>query len=106
MAKRFHISIAVEDYEAAVADYTKRLGGAPDMVLPGRYARWRTELLNFTISCKPGQEAGMVRHIGFEDSAEPGLREETDAAGILWEYFSEEAQASEIRARFPGAGKP
>ena len=97
--KRFHISISVSDYDAAVADYSRRLGCAPEMEKPGRYALWRTALLNFTISCKEGQTGGVVRHIGFEDSAEGGVREERDAAGIVWEYFNADAQAQEVQQR-------
>lgn len=98
--KRFHLSIAVPDYEAAVADYSARLGCEPEACVPGRYALWRTELLNFTISCKPGQAPG-VRHVGFEDAAEGGMREEVDAAGLVWEYFNAEAQREETLLKMP-----
>lgn len=103
--KRFHISIAVSDFAASIADYSQRLGCNPSVVKDGRYALWRTELLNFTISCKPGQVAGVVRHIGFEDENEPTFREEHDANGIMWEYFSKEGQAREINEKFPDAKK-
>lgn len=101
--KRFHLSIAVVDYAASVTDYSRRLGVAPCVTKEGRYALWRTELLNFSISCKPGQIPGTVRHVGFEDDAESGFREEKDANGITWEYFSREAQAREIEEKFPDA---
>jgi catechol 2,3-dioxygenase-like lactoylglutathione lyase family enzyme len=101
--KRFHISIAVPDYAAAVTDYSKRLGASPCVSLEGRYALWRTDLLNFSISCKVGQPAGVVRHIGFEDDAIQGFREETDSAGIVWEYFTKETQMEEIHEKFPKA---
>lgn len=100
---RFHISIAVTDFAASVADYSKRLGATPSIVSEGRYALWRTELLNFTISCKPGQAGGVVRHIGFEDEAEKTFREEKDANGITWEYFSKQTQEKEIEEKFSGA---
>ena len=57
------------------------------------------------VVCKPGQKAGMVRHIGFEDDAEKKFREEKDANGITWEYFSKEAQRKEIEEKFPNAVK-
>lgn len=101
MSRRFHLSIAVVDYEAAVADYSQRLGCPPCAEQPGRYALWRTELLNFTISCQPGNVAGVVRHVGFEDSAENDAREERDHAGLVWEYFTAEAQEKQVRERFP-----
>lgn len=99
--KRFHISIAVTDFKAALAEYTKRLGCPPCATVEGRYAQWRTDLLNFTISCKEGQSVGIVRHIGFEDENETGFREETDTCGIVWEYFSYEKQMEEVKQKFP-----
>ncbi len=97
---RFHISIAVSDFSASVADYSKRLGCTPSVSVEGRYALWRTELLNFTISCKEGQASGVVRHIGFEDAAEKTFREEKDANGITWEYFSADSQMQEVKEKF------
>lgn len=96
MTRRFHISVSVTDYDGSVRDYTERLGSVPVTSVKNRYALWRTDLLNFSISCKPGQSAGIVRHIGFEDSAEQTFREEQDINGITWEYFNEAAQQSEI----------
>jgi hypothetical protein len=103
--KRFHISIAVDDFAASLADYSQRLNCAPCVVQDGRYALWRNGLLNFSISCKPGQQGGAVRHIGFEDDAEAGFREEKDVNGITWEYFTGEAQQQEIAEKFPAAKK-
>ena len=68
MSKKFHISISTTDFDASVRDYSARLESVPDVVVPNRYARWRTDLLNFSISCKPAQPGGIIRHIGFEDS--------------------------------------
>jgi hypothetical protein len=99
--KRFHISVSTTDFDASMRDYSARLGAKPDMTVAGRYARWRTELLNFTISCKPGQPGGLVRHIGFEDDGEAALREEQDVNGITWEYFSEPVQQEEIKRLIP-----
>lgn len=101
--KRFHISIAVSDFAAALADYSQRLQAVPCVVSAGRYAQWQTECLNFTISCKPGQKAGQVRHIGFEDDTAAGMREELDTAGLTWEYFHPDAQMEEVRRKFPDA---
>ena len=94
--KRFHISISVTNFAEAVADYSSRLASPPCVIRDGRYALWRTDIVNFSISCKPGQPAGHVRHIGFEDDNETMFREETDCVGITWEYFSKELQAKEI----------
>ena len=64
--KRFHIALAVRDLSASIADYSLRLGQAPQAVVPGKYAMWRTELLNFSINEMP-ERAGELRHVGFED---------------------------------------
>jgi len=104
--KRFHISLSVGDFAASLADYNHRLGCAPYALLDGRYALWKTDILNFSISCKPGETAGTVRHIGFEDDSLSGATEEKDAAGIIWEYFSPQAQDDEIKTKFPTAKVP
>ena len=98
--KRFHLSIAVADFAASVADYSKRLGAAPCAVKEGRYALWRTDILNFSISCKPDEVPGRVRHLGFEDSSATGFAEETDVNGLVWETFTTEAQEQEILGKF------
>ena len=100
--KRFHISIAVSDFSASVTDYSKRLGCKPTVLVEGRYALWKTDILNFTISFREGQQTSMVRHIGFEDDGEKTFREERDANGITWEYFSAETQMQEVKEKFPG----
>ena len=94
--KRFHISVSVENFDAAITDYTARLGVTPCVVKPNRYALWRTDILNFSISRKPNQPAGIIRHVGFENDNETHFREETDSAGIVWEYFSYAQQQKEI----------
>lgn len=101
--KRFHISIAVADFAASVADYSARLSCNPCVVEDGRYALWRTDILNFTISCKQGQQSGVIRHIGFENDAATGICEEQDVNGIVWETFSRDAQAKETAEKFPNA---
>lgn len=101
--KRFHISIATDNYAASVADYSKRLGNPPCVTQEGRYALWRTDILNLSISCKPGQINGSVRHVGFEDDTAKGFSEATDCNGITWETFSREGQLEEIKEKFPEA---
>jgi len=94
---RFHISVSTTDFGTSVRDYTARLQTKPDVMIAGRYARWRTDLLNFTVSCKPDQPGGIIRHIGFEDADASVFREEQDANGIVWEYFTESQQQEEIK---------
>lgn len=93
--KRFHIALAVRRLEDSIADYTRRLGQAPQAVVPGKYAMWRTELLNFSINEMPDR-AGQLRHIGFEDDGVVGYTSSTDVNGLLWESFSPSDQDDRI----------
>ena len=85
--KRFHISLAVRDLQASIADYSTRLGQQPNAVVAGKYAMWRTDLLNFSINEMPDR-AGDLRHVGFEDDAVQGFSRTVDVNGIEWELFS------------------
>lgn len=96
--KRFHIALAVADLEASISDYSVRLGQSPSAVVPGQYAMWRTELLNFSINQKPDM-AGQLRHVGFEDDAAQGYSSSIDVNGLMWELFP----AAEQDARIVGA---
>jgi hypothetical protein len=89
--KRFHISLAVKSLDASIADYSARLGQPPNAVVTGKYAMWRTDLLNFSINQNP-ERAGQLRHLGFEDEAADGFSSTFDADGIEWECFSPKAQ--------------
>jgi catechol 2,3-dioxygenase-like lactoylglutathione lyase family enzyme len=92
--KRFHIALAVADLDASIADYSARLGQSPQAVVPGTYAMWRTEQLNFSINRQP-EHAGQLRHVGFEDDEAHGFTGAADVNGIAWENFS--ALAQELR---------
>ena len=102
--RRFHIAIGVTDIEKSVADYAERLGAPPVVVVPGEYALWRTEQLNFSIRKVESEEAGKVRHLGWESADAPGFTVDTDCNGIFWENFSAEQQAKEIQEIWPDAG--
>ncbi|AJC19454.1 hypothetical protein [Pandoraea pulmonicola] len=93
--KRFHIALAVRDLDESIADYSARLGQPPSAIVPGAYAMWRTDLLNFSINQSPGR-AGELRHVGFEDDETPGYASSTDCNGLLWEAFSTEEQDRRI----------
>lgn len=93
--KRFHIALIVANLDAAIADYSKRLGQHPQAVVADTYAMWRTNLLNFSISQDPAR-AGQVRNIGFEDDAVEGFHKDTDANGFSWERFSALTQDLEV----------
>ncbi|WP_019937443.1 hypothetical protein [Bordetella sp. FB-8] len=93
--KRFHIALAVANLEASISDYSARLGQAPSAVVPGQYAMWRTDLLNFSINEMPGK-AGQLRHVGFEDDSVPGYSSSIDVNGLMWELFSAAQQDARI----------
>jgi hypothetical protein len=93
--KRFHIAIAVRDLQTSIADYSKRLGQGPNAVVAGKYAMWRTDLLNFSINEMP-ERAGQLRHVGFEDDSAAEYSSSSDVNGILWEHFSATEQDERI----------
>ena len=100
--KRFHVALAVRDFGEALGEYTTRLGSEPCCTVDGRYALWRTDHVNLSISVDP-ERAGALRHVGFEDPSAPRMAMETDPNGFLWERFSEAQQDEEIRNRWPDA---
>jgi len=93
--KRFHIALAVASLEASIDDYSARLGQPPTAVVPGRYAMWRTDLLNFSINEMP-HKSGQLRHVGFEDDSVEGYSSSKDVNGIEWELFSPADQDAKI----------
>ena len=46
--------------ESSADDYSQRLGCRPDLLIPGKYALWRTDAVNLSIR-KVGHEEGGVR---------------------------------------------
>lgn len=93
--KRFHIALAVANLDESIADYSGRLGQPPSAVVPGQYAMWRTDLLNFSINEKP-EKAGQLRHVGFEDDSAEGYSSSVDVNGLEWELFSAAEQDRRI----------
>jgi hypothetical protein len=93
--KRFHIAIAVRDLEASIVEYSRRLGQPATVIVHGKYALWRTDLLNFSINQNPDR-AGELRHVGFEDDEVQGFSSSRDVNGIEWELFSPKAQDDKI----------
>ena len=93
--KRFHITLAVRDLDDSIVDYSARLGQRPSATVEGKYAMWRTDLLNFSINQLPGR-AGLLRHLGFEDDAAEGFTSTTDVNGIEWEHFGTTEQDARI----------
>lgn len=101
--KKFHIAISTNKIEETVTDYSKRLGVAPCIFVPGQYALWRTESLNVSVRQDPSCAPGSLRHLGWEDSTAMEFAQDIDVNGIVWERFSAEQQAEEIRALWPEA---
>lgn len=94
--KKFHIAIGVKDIGISISEYTKRLGQKPVFIQENEYALWRTETLNFSIR-KSDDPSNTIRHLGWEDPDAKEFSEEKDVNGIIWEHFSAEQQATEIR---------
>jgi hypothetical protein len=99
--RKLHIAIGVANIEASIEDYSVRFGCGPQASISGEYALWRTDTINFSIRKVSIQESGLLRHLGWEDASCPVFTTETDVNGILWEYFSAEQQAKEIKELWP-----
>jgi len=102
--KKFHIAIGTQNIQETVKDYSNRLSCEPDLVIENQYALWRTETLNFSIRKVDEKEAGLIRHIGWEDADATTFTADTDTNNILWEHFNAGLQAKEIEEAWPGTG--
>ncbi|MHB8624224.1 MAG: hypothetical protein ACYC9J_07110 [Sulfuricaulis sp.] len=97
-AQRFRISITAEDIQLSIAEYFKRLGSEPVLVVKHEHALWRTSWLNLPIR-KAGADPD-IRHIGWEDTAAGGFIRDINA--FVWEHFNATQQAEKIRQIRPG----
>ena len=97
--KRFHFALNVKNLNSSIRDYSRRLGCKPSVVVPGKYALWRTRVLNFSI--RVASPAGKLRHVGWEDSSARRFSKDKDVNGVVWEHFSAAQQKAEIRALWP-----
>jgi len=100
--RRIHIALAVARLDAAIPEFTARLGVEPSVVAKGAYALFVTPEVNLSLSELP-EQAGQLRHLGFEEPKAAGFGVETDSSGFVWETFSAAQQADEIMERWPGA---
>lgn len=103
---RFHIAIATDNIEKSVADYSERFRVPPCVVVPGEYALWRTEGLNFSVRRDASRNPGTLRHLGWEDATASEFTQDTDVNGVVWERFSAPLQAEEINQIWPEASYP
>ena len=47
--------------EASAEDHSQRLGCRPDLLIPGKYALWRTDAVNLSIREMGHEESGLAR---------------------------------------------
>jgi hypothetical protein len=93
--KKFHIAVAVKDITLSIEEYSIKLECRPEIVIDGKFALWRNDILNFSISHRP-EIAGTIRHIGFENSEATESSETYDYNGVIWEEFPADIQMEEI----------
>lgn len=103
--KTIHIALAVKNLDEAIADYTQRLGANPVSTAKERYALWRTDQVNLSITQDP-DAAGQLRHLGFEDSDAPAMTSDYDSNGLMWECFTAQQQRQDIFRYYPDADYP
>jgi catechol 2,3-dioxygenase-like lactoylglutathione lyase family enzyme len=99
-SQRVHIALAMPDLAAAIHDYAKRLGVMPSVVAVGEYALFRTPILNLSLTFAPASKTS-VRHLGFEDASCLQKSADADPGGMMWERFSVQHQADEIKKLWP-----
>ena len=95
--KKLHLAIATRDIAATVKDYSNRLQTKPCLIVEGEYALWRTDMLNLSVRQDNNFAPGSLRHLGWEDPTTTEMTSETDVNGIVWERFTKEQQAEEIK---------
>ena len=95
--KKLHLAISTDSLAATIKDYSSRLGAKPCLVIAEEYALWRTATLNISVRRDESYSPGSLRHLGWEDSGAIVMTAETDVKGIVWERFTAEQQAEEIR---------
>lgn len=105
LMKRLHVALAVKNLETSIAEYTKILSSKPLIIVKGQYALWRTDEVNLSLSEKP-DEAGQLRHLGFEDPQTLEMTVTHDSDGFMWERFTAEQQRQEILEHYPEADYP
>lgn len=99
--RRIHIAISTQNIEQSITDYTSRLCCEPEVVVPGEYALFRTQTVNFSIRRDSSVASGTLRHLGFEDDDATSFTSEPDVNGIYWEQFNDALQKEEILNIWP-----
>ena len=97
---KIHLAVSTKNISESIVEYTEILGCSPDLIINNEYALWRTDNLNLSIR-KSDENAGVVRHVGFEDDRFEKFEIKTDKNGLTWEYFNKFHQAEEIKSVWP-----
>ncbi|MGB5833410.1 MAG: hypothetical protein WBG92_15640 [Thiohalocapsa sp.] len=100
---RLHLALSTHDPNASVADYSRRLGVDPKLLVPGEYALWRTPCPNLSVRFDADSTPCALRHLGWEDPTAATFESDTDVNGILWERFSAAQQRTEMDLLWPQA---
>ena len=95
--RKLHLAIATRDIAATVKDYSGRLQTEPCLIVEGEYALWRTDTLNLSVRQDNNFASGSLRHLSWEDPTTTEMTSEIDVNGIVWERFTKEQQAEEIK---------
>ena len=103
--KKLHLALAVNCLEVSVAEYSRLLGSQPIAIAKNRYALWRTNEVNLSITEQP-DKVGTLRHLGFEDSEASQIASQYDSSGFEWVHFTAEQQRQEILRYYPDADYP
>ena len=70
--KRVHLALGVLDAEVSPKDYSQRRGCRPDLLIPGKYALWRTDAVNLSIRKLAHKEGGSLLWHGSGDVVRRG----------------------------------
>ena len=100
--KRIHIAITISDLTDSIIEYSTKFGTDPICTVKDTWALWLTPELNFSIEVKP-EQAGEIKHIGFEDPSAESMIREKDINGLEWENFTIEQQKELIFKIWPHA---
>jgi len=65
--KRFNIALGVLDVESSADAYSQRLGRRTDLLIPGKYVLWRTDVVNLSMRKVGHEEGGVLRGHGSGD---------------------------------------
>jgi hypothetical protein len=102
--QRIHIALAVKNLDESIKDYAQRLAVQPSFVANDKYALFRTDMLNLSIT-QDQENAGQLRHLGVENSQAQDCTYDYDVNGIKWENFQQQHQENEILEFYPEAKK-